>query len=709
MLMLAFVEAGGEASHRTQGKDGDGGESSQSRNEKRKQKCVHWNDDGTAFIIRNQKQLVQDIVPLFFSSTKKFKSLTRKLYRWGFRLLRPSELKSENSEPAKPNRRRNCSEDDMVFAHDCFLRDKKTVMSKMRSITTRGIPTEHHADNDTSDGKDDSIGNDGRYQYTGGAAAKTIDGRSANTVPYATSELLNTPQGLGLLGGDISAHRTISGSSRLASLEAKTAALRQVLLHQKEREAMLLGLATSRNRSAIDTFATAAGTTALDQKRVAASRLLAGIHLQGQRAAATAATAAAMAPPAPGAASVSSIGQDVPTRPSAVLSSSSVSGRRASMPSRLPGCTAEDALSKATAETNRRLEAIAGQSTEGKLLLLQLQQRQRQQQLQQQDLQNSALKALLEQQHNTINRQSVTGLATSRRLNNPQTSQEERLRQQTQRVQQQLQQTLAQKQHIARALSMPMASSSSTVASARAGTLSTSLSGLSDRRSSSPSARGTGVNDTELRRQLALLQELCRNKSQQGQSSQQQSTTGGISMDLFNDGNLSSPQFRQVQDAIRNQLGLLPETHGQQSVSSPSQPTTAAAVLNAALSVGEQPELSALRLLGSGQSLEQSLNRFSAPASSFMQGSTVGRSRSLSTGPATSMTDALPDGPSSLLPNQAGLIRSLLLQQNFNQVAQNPTIGGGSGGGGGGGGGSGGNEAPESRNLTVDQLRRLLR
>ena len=65
--------------------------------------CIEWDSDGTAICIRCQETLMSTVVPLFFHTTKKFKSFTRKLYRWGFRLVKanlptwPDSMRSKGS------------------------------------------------------------------------------------------------------------------------------------------------------------------------------------------------------------------------------------------------------------------------------------------------------------------------------------------------------------------------------------------------------------------------------------------------------------------------------------------------------------------------------------------------------------------------------------------------------------------------------------
>eukprot|EP00980_Cylindrotheca_fusiformis_P007240 scaffold1525_cov142-Cylindrotheca_fusiformis.AAC.40 len=86
--------------------------------------CISWARDGHTFIIRDRKELVDFLMPLFFRGGK-FSSFTRKLYRWGFRqICVPKGGDKKNRE--------------MVFGHEHFQRDNKALMSDMRSVTAAG-------------------------------------------------------------------------------------------------------------------------------------------------------------------------------------------------------------------------------------------------------------------------------------------------------------------------------------------------------------------------------------------------------------------------------------------------------------------------------------------------------------------------------------------------------------------------------------------
>jgi HSF-type DNA-binding len=87
--------------------------------------CISWVHDGRAFIIRNKDELVQTFLPIFFRQSK-FPSFTRKLYRWGFRQI------SISQDHVSGSRRQ------MIFGHEFFQRDNKSLMSRMRSTTAAG-------------------------------------------------------------------------------------------------------------------------------------------------------------------------------------------------------------------------------------------------------------------------------------------------------------------------------------------------------------------------------------------------------------------------------------------------------------------------------------------------------------------------------------------------------------------------------------------
>lgn len=86
--------------------------------------CISWARDGHTFIIRDRKELVDSLMPLFFREGK-FSSFTRKLYRWGFRqICIPKGLNKKDRE--------------IIFGHEHFQRDDKALMFHMRSVTAAG-------------------------------------------------------------------------------------------------------------------------------------------------------------------------------------------------------------------------------------------------------------------------------------------------------------------------------------------------------------------------------------------------------------------------------------------------------------------------------------------------------------------------------------------------------------------------------------------
>ena len=86
--------------------------------------CVSWAESGLAFVIRNRDEFVKGLLPLFFREAK-FASFTRKLYRWGFRQI---------CIPQGGDRKTR----EMIFGHEYFRREDKSLMSNMRSVTAAG-------------------------------------------------------------------------------------------------------------------------------------------------------------------------------------------------------------------------------------------------------------------------------------------------------------------------------------------------------------------------------------------------------------------------------------------------------------------------------------------------------------------------------------------------------------------------------------------
>lgn len=87
---------------------------------------IAWVLEGRAFVIRERDELVHNWLPKFFRQGK-FQSFTRKLYRWGFRQVNlPKETPQGKSR-------------ELIFANPHFQRDRRQLMTHMRSITAAGI------------------------------------------------------------------------------------------------------------------------------------------------------------------------------------------------------------------------------------------------------------------------------------------------------------------------------------------------------------------------------------------------------------------------------------------------------------------------------------------------------------------------------------------------------------------------------------------
>ena len=87
---------------------------------------LSWTKDGTAFVIKRKKEFLEQLLPMFFQKSDKFPSFTRKLYRWGFRQI--SHLPGEIPK----------SRTSMIFGHEYFQRDAKSLIIHMKSITAAG-------------------------------------------------------------------------------------------------------------------------------------------------------------------------------------------------------------------------------------------------------------------------------------------------------------------------------------------------------------------------------------------------------------------------------------------------------------------------------------------------------------------------------------------------------------------------------------------
>jgi HSF-type DNA-binding len=84
---------------------------------------IGWVLDGKAFVVRNNSKLYSSWLPLFFGQSK-FSSFTRKLYRWGFRKI---NLAPQSAGGTNTNT--------FFFGNENFQRDKKELLSNMKSVT----------------------------------------------------------------------------------------------------------------------------------------------------------------------------------------------------------------------------------------------------------------------------------------------------------------------------------------------------------------------------------------------------------------------------------------------------------------------------------------------------------------------------------------------------------------------------------------------
>jgi len=81
-----------------------------------------WAPDGKAFFIRD-KEAFSKLLPLFFQKTK-FSSFARKLYRWRFKQV---SIREEGPRDKKRT---------LFFHNENFRRDNKSLLSRMRCVTT---------------------------------------------------------------------------------------------------------------------------------------------------------------------------------------------------------------------------------------------------------------------------------------------------------------------------------------------------------------------------------------------------------------------------------------------------------------------------------------------------------------------------------------------------------------------------------------------
>lgn len=88
---------------------------------------IAWTNNGKAFIVRNQDELVNRLLPVVFQKGK-FSSFTRKLYRWGFRQILSKSKKGVQSDAGIK-----------TFYHKYFQRDNKLLLAKMRSVTAEAM------------------------------------------------------------------------------------------------------------------------------------------------------------------------------------------------------------------------------------------------------------------------------------------------------------------------------------------------------------------------------------------------------------------------------------------------------------------------------------------------------------------------------------------------------------------------------------------
>jgi HSF-type DNA-binding len=88
------------------------------------EESIGWVLDGKAFVVQNIDRFCETWLPMFFGQAK-FSSFTRKLYRWGFRKINIASI---------PNRK-SYSENALFFGSAHFLRDDKSQLSLMRSVT----------------------------------------------------------------------------------------------------------------------------------------------------------------------------------------------------------------------------------------------------------------------------------------------------------------------------------------------------------------------------------------------------------------------------------------------------------------------------------------------------------------------------------------------------------------------------------------------
>jgi len=96
-----------------------------------------WTGNGHVFYVRDKADLAENWLPLFFSDKIKFKSFTRKLYRWGFRQVSvPDGAGVVGSVPPTVLGSAPAATCVMTYYYNAhFQRDKKSLLTSMRSVT----------------------------------------------------------------------------------------------------------------------------------------------------------------------------------------------------------------------------------------------------------------------------------------------------------------------------------------------------------------------------------------------------------------------------------------------------------------------------------------------------------------------------------------------------------------------------------------------
>ena len=82
--------------------------------------CIRWETNGLAFNIHDPDKLTKCLIPLFFPQQTKFRSFTRKLYRWGFRRVNPFQRREDVKRVIR-------------FAHLHFRREQPALIQNIES------------------------------------------------------------------------------------------------------------------------------------------------------------------------------------------------------------------------------------------------------------------------------------------------------------------------------------------------------------------------------------------------------------------------------------------------------------------------------------------------------------------------------------------------------------------------------------------------